>query len=82
MRYLKIASNGNEGLQLENVPDEYQFVEQIAKRYAKSNDELKSLYSIGVDAANKYKARAPETNYHSKVAWIVEQTIKSEKLKG
>jgi hypothetical protein len=75
MRYLKIKPKNIDHLYLEEVPEEYKFVELISKQYANTNEELKKYYLIGVEAAKKFKLETTEKSYDSKVAWIVKQTI-------
>lgn len=81
MRQLKIVeAKSKDHLYLEEVPEEFIFIQSIAKKYADSNEEVKTFYLKGIETAQRFKSEVSEKTYHSKVAWIVEQTIKSTKM--
>ena len=78
MRQLKIAINKQILPALEHVPEEFKFVESIAKIHAGSVQELETFYKIGVAAAIAYKEkRAGANRYERFVTWVVKQTILS-----
>lgn len=81
MRPLKIATKNTDHLFLEGIPEEFNFIEYLSKRYAHTNEELKSYYLIGVNAAVKFKLETSQKDYESHVTWIVDQTIKEQMIK-
>lgn len=75
MRQLTASVPKSHNLRLQNVPAEFAFVEQIAKRYAESQEQLAALYCVGVDAANTCKEKLSTKDYDRFAAWAVMQAI-------
>lgn len=76
MRRLKISTNKIKS-NLPDVPEQLKFVEQIAKQYAKSTEEVEQYYKVGLKAIETLNITLSDT----KIVWIVRQTILQEHLK-
>ncbi|MDP4282791.1 MAG: hypothetical protein Q8891_00060 [Bacteroidota bacterium] len=81
MRNLKITNKRIEFEALENVPEEFQFVESIARQNAKTNAEVKEFYLEGVKAATELKEKCSEEIYKNTLLWTVRQAIIEKKQK-
>jgi hypothetical protein len=81
MRSLKIASKNIELEPLENVPEDFKFVESIARQNARTNEELKDFYLAGIIEAKELKEKYPEEFYKKNVVWAVRQSILEKKQK-
>jgi hypothetical protein len=80
MRYLKIASTLSRTIKsVRNVPEEWKFVEVIARQYATTDKDLKRFYWAGVDALERFKAQTTEEHYQLKSAWVAKLAIQAEK---
>lgn len=77
MEQLKVRTglNNTDYLQLEDIPEEFKFIELIAQQYASSIQELKKYYLVSLEAAEGYKSKAPKDKHDKNVAWVVRQTI-------
>jgi hypothetical protein len=74
MRLLKhTATNTKMAVRLEDVPEEFLFVQSIALRYADNSEQLKTFYAKGVEAARQLSMQISGRTYESKVVWVVEQ---------
>lgn len=74
MRQLKLATE-TKYFELCNVPENFKFVEKIAKQYSKTKEEMEHYYSIGVKAIENFNLEFSESNNQKKILWTVRQAI-------
>lgn len=78
MRQLKIEIKNKGLLQLPNVPEEFKFVESIAKMYANDSEQLEEFYKVGLAVAKDFKEKCRDdfsNRYDRYAAWWVKQVI-------
>jgi DNA-directed RNA polymerase sigma subunit (sigma70/sigma32) len=82
MRQLKIATLKpiEKTFDIE-VPNEYNFIKEIARTYATSAEELEILYNAGLQGLAKAKARLDVDRFIRFSIWWVRQEIINCKMK-
>lgn len=80
MRQLKIKSQ-TEILYLNDVPDEFKFIVDIAKQYANTKLELEKYYKVGIKALEDLKTETTDEYFKKTTLWVVRQTIIKENQK-
>jgi len=81
MRNIKITKNNIEFKPLEDVPEDFKFIESIAKLYARTNEELKEFYFVSCKAASALKNQSSPDFYKENLLWTIRQTIIAEAKK-
>ena len=80
MGYLKIADVLTRKLKsIKHVPEEWKFIEAIAREHATTDQDLKRYYRAGVHAIEKFKAQTSEEHFQLKAAWVAKLAIQAEK---
>lgn len=82
MRQLKIGGENSKPSHLDGVPEEYLFVEALAKLFANTQEEMVVLYQIDVEKAKQLKDVLNGEQYEWFAAWVVRQTIYESKAEN
>ena len=77
MRFIKITTQ-DKNINLDDVPEEQQFIVKIAEQMANDKAELEHLYNIGCKAAEEFKATNIDKKMESKLVFFIRQRMLDE----
>lgn len=74
MRNLRISTQDSK-YTLSDVPEKYEFIQNIAKQYSNSQEELELYLQAGIIAYEKLEATDSKRYFEKVVLWTVRQAI-------